>query len=75
MRRWLKDSDAAQMNFYRKRHVELYFWFVTCSFEPEFSESRIGFTKLTTLATILDDLFDTDGKLDELKIITEGLRR
>nr|ACN40827.1 unknown [Picea sitchensis] len=73
--RWWADSYLPQLGFYRKRHVELYFWVVTGTFEPEFSSSRIAFTKIATLATVLDDLYDTHGTLDEVKIFTEGVRR
>lgn len=55
--------------------MELYFWAVICIFEPQFSQSRIAFAKVTTLGTVLDDLYDTYGTLDELKTITEGVRR
>uniref|UniRef100_A0A0G7ZP14 Putative terpene synthase, PgTPS26 n=1 Tax=Picea glauca TaxID=3330 RepID=A0A0G7ZP14_PICGL len=73
--RWWRDSEIAQLNFYRRRHVELYFWAVTCIFEPEFSPSRIAFAKITTVGAVLDDLYDTHGTLDELKTITEAVRR
>lgn len=73
--RWLTESDIAELNFYRKRHVELFFWVVTGTFEPQFSRSRIAFTKIGTVMTILDDIYDTHGTLDELKIFTEALKR
>lgn len=73
--RWWRDSEVAQVNFYRRRHVEFYFWAVTGIFEPEFSQSRIAFAKVCVVATMLDDLYDTYGMLDELKTITEGVRR
>jgi hypothetical protein len=72
---WWTDSHLPQLDFYRKRHVELYFWVVLAAFEPQFSTSRIAFTQLSTLCTVLDDLYDTHGTLDELKIFTEGVRR
>jgi len=75
LRWWWRDSEIAQLNFYRRRHVELYFWAVTCIFEPEFSPSRIAFAKITTVGAVLDDLYDTHGTLDELKTITEAVRR
>lgn len=75
LRRWWRESEIAQLNFYRKRHVEFYFWVAMCIFEPEFSQSRIAFVKLATVAAVLDDLYDTHGMLGELKTITEGVRR
>jgi len=73
--RWWTQSDIAQQDFYRKRHVEFYFWGVIGTFEPEFSSSRIAFAKIATLMTILDDLYDTHGTLEQLKIFTEGMKR
>lgn len=73
--RWMTESDIGELNFYRKRHVELFFWVVTGTFEPEFSPSRIAFTKIGTVMTILDDIYDTQGTFDELKIFTEALKR
>nr|AAK83561.1 delta-selinene synthase [Abies grandis] len=73
--RWWRDSGISDLNFYRNRHVEYYFWAVIGIFEPEFSESRIAFAKTATVCTILDDLYDTHATLDELKIMTEGVRR
>eukprot|EP00253_Pinus_taeda_P006805 PITA_06805 len=73
--RWMTESDIGELNFYRKRHVELFFWVVAGTFEPEFSPSRIAFTKIGTVMTILDDIYDTQGTFDELKIFTEALKR
>lgn len=73
--RWWSESDIEKQNFYRKRHVEFYFWMVIGTFEPEFSISRIAFAKIATLMTILDDLYDTHGTLEQLKIFTEAVKR
>lgn len=73
--RWMTESDIAELNFYRRRHVELFFWVVLGTFEPDFSRSRIAFTKIGTVLTILDDIYDTQGTFDELKIFTEALKR
>lgn len=73
--RWWTESYLPQVAFYRKRHVELYFWVLTGIFEPEFSSSRFSFTKISTIATVLDDLYDTYGTLEEIRIFTEGVRR
>eukprot|EP00253_Pinus_taeda_P007340 PITA_07340 len=73
--RWWRGSEIAQLNFYRKRHVEFYFWAVTCIFEPEFCHSRVAFAKLCVVAAVLDDLYDTHGMLNELKTVSEAVRR
>eukprot|EP00253_Pinus_taeda_P022108 PITA_22108 len=73
--RWWSQSDIEKQNFYRKRHVEFYFWMVIGTFELEFASSRIAFAKLVTLMTVLDDLYDTHGTLEQLKIFTEAVKR
>ncbi|KAH9319503.1 hypothetical protein KI387_021272, partial [Taxus chinensis] len=70
---WWTNTSVIHLDFSRQRHVEYYFW-CTCSlFEPEFSASRVGFTKLSICATLMDDIYDTYGTLDELKPFTEAL--
>lgn len=73
--RWWRESEIAQLNFYRIRHVEFVFWAATCISEPEFSQSRIALAQVCVLATVLDDFYDTNGLLDELKTTTEAVRR
>nr|QGN65610.1 terpene synthase 4 [Taiwania cryptomerioides] len=72
---WWKHSSAIHLDFFRHRHVEFYFWWVCSLFEPEFSASRIGFTKLATSLSLLDDIYDTYGTIDELKPFTKALIR
>ncbi|GLJ35262.1 hypothetical protein SUGI_0709600 [Cryptomeria japonica] len=43
--------------------------------EPKYSTFRIGFAKLSALVTYLDDIYDTYGTLDELKIFTKAIKR
>eukprot|EP00253_Pinus_taeda_P001331 PITA_01331 len=73
--RWWRDKDVAEVDFFRKRHVEYYFVDVIGIFEPQFSQSRIAFVKTTIIMNILDDLYDTYGTLDELRLFTDALKR
>ncbi|KAH9319921.1 hypothetical protein KI387_021690, partial [Taxus chinensis] len=70
---WWANSSVFHWDFFRHRHVELYFWWVCSLFEPQFSAARIGFTKLATSFCLIDDIYDTYGTLDELVPFTEGL--
>jgi len=45
------------------------------TFEPEFPVSRIVFTKLCTIMTILDYFYHAHGSLDDLKLLAEGVKR
>ncbi|KAJ0610722.1 putative germacrene-A synthase [Helianthus annuus] len=55
--------------------VELYFWVVGAYFEPQYSRSRIFFTKVITIATILDDTYDCYGTYEELEIFNKAIQR
>ena len=63
-----------RLNRYQKCHVELHFMVIIGTFELEFSSSKIAFKKLCIVMTIIHDLYDTHGTLDELKIFTEIVR-
>ncbi|XP_057849806.2 sesquiterpene synthase Cad [Cryptomeria japonica] len=72
---WWKNSSVIQLDFFRHRHVEFYFWWASSLFEPEFNTSRIGFTKLATNISLIDDTYDTYGIIDELRSFTTALIR
>eukprot|EP01018_Ginkgo_biloba_P025693 Gb_11595 [translate_table: standard] len=73
--RWWTESVLAELTFARHRHVEYYFWAAAATPEPGFSTYRIALAKIATLATVVDDIYDTYGTLDELKLFTEAVRR
>eukprot|EP01018_Ginkgo_biloba_P025771 Gb_19685 [translate_table: standard] len=64
--RWWRQSGLADLTFARHRHVEFSFWAAAMAPEPGFSKFRIAFAKLCTLVTIIDDIHDTYGTVDEL---------
>ncbi|MFS7904841.1 putative terpene synthase, metal-binding domain, isoprenoid synthase domain superfamily [Helianthus anomalus] len=57
------------------RFPELYFWVVGGYIEPQYSRSRIFFTKVITIATILDDTYDCYGTYEELELFNEAIHR
>ncbi|GLJ09980.1 hypothetical protein SUGI_0119560 [Cryptomeria japonica] len=71
---WIK-SGVRQLKFARNRYVEFYFWAAGGSVEPKDSAFRIGFAKIASLATVIDDIYDTYGTLDELKLFTNAIKR
>ncbi|CAA2956202.1 probable terpene synthase 12 [Olea europaea subsp. europaea] len=73
---WWKDVDLAnKLRFARDRLVESFFWSVGMVFEPEFSECRKGLTKVGKLITVIDDLYDVYGSLEELELFTDAVER
>ncbi|GLJ09955.1 hypothetical protein SUGI_0119070 [Cryptomeria japonica] len=73
--RWWTESGLSKLEFSRHRHVEYYFWAAGACIEPKYSSFRIGFAKMSAFATYLDDIYDTYGTLDELKIFTQAIKR
>eukprot|EP01018_Ginkgo_biloba_P029267 Gb_13692 [translate_table: standard] len=68
--RWWIESGMNEETIFRHHHVEFYFWVLVGTFEPEYSASRISFGKLCLLA-ICDDLYDTYGTIEEVRVFHE----
>nr|AXY92167.1 terpene synthase 2 [Rhodomyrtus tomentosa] len=75
MARWWVDLGANKMTFFRDRLVEHYFWCCAMVFEPQYSAFREMTTKLTCMVTLIDDVYDVYGTLEELELLTDFLVR
>ncbi|KAK7312742.1 hypothetical protein VNO77_36834 [Canavalia gladiata] len=74
MSRWWKGMGlASKLSFSRDRLMECFFWTVGMVFEPQFSDLRKGLTKVTSLITTIDDVYDVYGTLDELELFTAAV--
>jgi len=73
--RWFRDSGLPLFTFARERPLEFYFLIAAGTYEPQYAKCRFLFTKVACLQTVLDDMYDTYGTLDELKLFTEAVRR
>ncbi|KAH6825513.1 hypothetical protein C2S53_006000 [Perilla frutescens var. hirtella] len=72
--RWWKAIDVVNiMPYARDRIVECYFWIVGVYFEPQYSKSRTKLTKITALASIIDDTYEY-ATLDELQLLTDAIQ-
>uniref|UniRef100_A0A0G7ZNV0 Putative terpene synthase, PgTPS10 n=1 Tax=Picea glauca TaxID=3330 RepID=A0A0G7ZNV0_PICGL len=72
---WFKDSEFPLLPFGRERPVECFFIIAAGTYEPQYAKCRFLFSKVACLNTVLDDMYDTYGTLDELKLFTEAVRR
>ncbi|KAF8408838.1 hypothetical protein HHK36_004907 [Tetracentron sinense] len=73
--RWWKDIDIAKkMPFARDRLVECYFWGLGVYFEPQYASGRILMTKLVSIVSIIDDIFDVYGTLEELQLFNDAIQ-
>lgn len=55
--------------------MECFFWTVGVAYEPRFSNCRKSLTKVTSLITVIDDVYDVCGTLDELELFTSAVER
>ncbi|XXG83105.1 hypothetical protein AAC387_Pa10g0940 [Persea americana] len=73
---WWKSWDfAAKLPFIRDRIVECYFWILAVYFEPQYSRARKMMTKIISLTSIMDDIYDVHGTLEELEPYTDAIQR
>ncbi|PWA40196.1 (E)-beta-ocimene synthase, chloroplastic [Artemisia annua] len=72
---WEKTGLARRLSFIRDRLVECFFWSVGMVFEPQYHSCRVALTKVGTLITTIDDIYDVYGSLNELKVFTNAVKR
>lgn len=74
--KWYKDLDVpTNLPFARDRVVECYFWILGVFFEHQYSLARVLITKIIVMASILDDIYDVHGTIEELQLYTEAISR
>lgn len=74
--RWWKDLDfASKLPFARDRVVECYFWISGVYFEPRYEKARVFLTKVISLTSIVDDIYDIHGTIEELQQFTEAIEK
>ncbi|KAL1802473.1 hypothetical protein DCAR_0934040 [Daucus carota subsp. sativus] len=74
--RWWKDLDFAnKLPFARDRVVECYFWITGVYFEPQYASARTFVTKVITLTSTVDDIYDAYGTVEELDQFTDAIEK
>ncbi|KAK7335686.1 hypothetical protein VNO80_27668 [Phaseolus coccineus] len=74
--RWWRDIDlSSNLKFARDRLVELYIWSLAIFPEPHLAICHKELTKVGQLLTVLDDVYDIYGTLDELELFTNAIER
>ncbi|CAI9101362.1 OLC1v1038669C4 [Oldenlandia corymbosa var. corymbosa] len=75
---WEMTCLGSKLDFVRDRLVENFFWTIAVNFENESCEGsyfRIMSTKVNALITVIDDIYDVYGTLDELELFTSAVER
>ncbi|XP_019181132.1 PREDICTED: (-)-germacrene D synthase-like isoform X2 [Ipomoea nil] len=74
--RWWKELDfAKKLPFARDRLVECYLWTLGVYFEQQYYLPRKFLTEVLAIATVIDDLFDVHGTLEELLLFNNAIQR
>ncbi|KAF4372248.1 hypothetical protein G4B88_006992 [Cannabis sativa] len=74
--RWWKEFDyESKQSFSRERIMDCYFWTFGVFFEAQTSHIRLLMSKLIALLTLVDDIYDNFGTLQELHLLTEAIQR
>ncbi|CAI9770019.1 unnamed protein product [Fraxinus pennsylvanica] len=72
---WKRTGLAEKLPFVRDRLVECFFWNIGILFEPQYGLFRTVSTKVFVLITIIDDVYDVYGTLEELELFTDAVER
>ncbi|XP_043804613.1 terpene synthase 10 [Manihot esculenta] len=72
---WRNIGLEEKLSFARSRLIESFFWTIGLISEPQFSYCRRILTKAIALVTIIDDVYDVYGTLDELELFTDAVER
>uniref|UniRef100_A0A2C9UAV1 (+)-delta-cadinene synthase n=1 Tax=Manihot esculenta TaxID=3983 RepID=A0A2C9UAV1_MANES len=72
---WKNLNFTTKLPFARDRVVEGYFWVLGVYYEPQFSFARWFLTKVISIVTVIDDIYDAYGTLEELEVFTHAIER
>nr|WNI01955.1 terpene synthase [Psidium guajava] len=73
--RWWLELGVNELGFSRDRLVEHYLWSCLMVPEPEYGFCRVMLTKITCMITLIDDVYDVFGTLEELELLTDFIER
>ncbi|XP_051124747.1 monoterpene synthase TPS4, chloroplastic-like [Andrographis paniculata] len=74
--RWWKDLGLIEnLGFKRDRLIECFLWTVGILPESKYSVARIEMAKTIAILTVIDDVFDMYGPINELHLFTQAIQR
>ncbi|KAL3513017.1 hypothetical protein ACH5RR_025734 [Cinchona calisaya] len=75
LRWWKKTCLAEKLTFARDIMVENFFWTIGMISDLQYGYGRRMLTKVATLITVIDDVYDGYGTLGELELFTSAVER
>ncbi|CAA2988682.1 (-)-germacrene D synthase [Olea europaea subsp. europaea] len=74
--RWWKALEFEnKLPFARDRLVECYSWALGVYYEPQYSHGRKMLAKVIAMISVIDDIYDVYGTLDELTLLLDAIER
>ncbi|KAJ4978048.1 hypothetical protein NE237_008828 [Protea cynaroides] len=74
--RWWKNLGLGdQLSFARDTLIQCFLWTLDSKPEPQFRNFRVELTKVNMLITMIDDVYDVYGTLEELELFTNAVER
>ncbi|KAL5568242.1 hypothetical protein UlMin_024817 [Ulmus minor] len=74
--RWWRHTGLGQkLKFARDRLMSCFLWTVGIGFEPQFGDYRRIGAKVIYLITVIDDVYDLYGTMEELELFTDVIER
>ncbi|KAJ1390600.1 Terpenoid cyclases/protein prenyltransferase alpha-alpha toroid [Sesbania bispinosa] len=70
---WKKIGLVEELRFFRDRLVENFIWSVGMESRPDIGNFRKVMTKVLSFITVLDDVYDVYGTLEELELFTKAI--
>ncbi|GLJ24452.1 hypothetical protein SUGI_0466900 [Cryptomeria japonica] len=75
LEKWSADCKLGDLHFARQKLVACYFSAASTLFSPEMSTARIVWTKIAILTVLMDDFYDVEGSIEEIRCFVEAVRR
>ncbi|CAL9106567.1 unnamed protein product [Musa textilis] len=72
---WRNTGLAQELRFARDQSLKWHVWSMTSLPNPKFSQHRLALTKVIAFVYLIDDIFDLNGSLDELRLFTDAINK
>ena len=64
-----------KLPFFRDRWLECYLFSLSTTYEPQYGYGREVLNKVNQMITVLDDMYDVYGTVEELELLTDAIDR
>ncbi|XXG62969.1 hypothetical protein AAC387_Pa05g1251 [Persea americana] len=72
---WRQLGLVEKLPFFRDRWLECYLFSLSITYEPQYGYGREVLNKVNQMITVLDDMYDVYGTVEELELLTDAIDR